>query len=330
MIGQGMKCDECYTEAQHRHCLTFVFFVTREPLVINPRGHISGEECDEIFQAFERCRGQAKDSGPPMYVIAAYNRDTGELDGQNDEQEASSAENNEKWNPSVASPEWVVLSRAVYLAKRSHEYMHSCLSNFDDASWCSIFHETPNSFKSYSVLMRVGGDFIVDHETSSTGGKLDVTRSTDGLLQSSFTRSMKARNLGPKCLRQKVYRNLRTGNSAVVIPTWQPIQDLVESLRNRFGDYAIFFYNEFCPEVIGIAWRPQVFVQGSFSAMSSEHSCPVTDDWTVDTLVSRNVGDLVREITQYGKNIATSVRIFDETCLSHFNKKQKISQQKDG
>jgi U3 small nucleolar RNA-associated protein 22 len=303
--------------------------LTREPLVINPRGHISDEEYDEIYQAFQRCRGKGKDGGPPMYVIAAYNRDTSELDGQEDLKDASGA-NNEKWRTSVTSPEWVVLSRAVYLAKRSHEYMHNCLSNFDDATWSSIFHETPNSFKSYSVLMRVGSDFIVDQETSSTSGNLEVTRSADGLMESSFTRSMKTRSMGPKCLRQKVYRNLRAGKSTAVIPAWQPIEDLMKSLQKRFGDYAVFFYNEFCPEVIGIVWRPQVFVPGSFSAMSSEHSCPVHDDWKLDTLISKNVGDLLREISQYTANIATSVRIFDDTCLAHFNKKQKTSQHDNG
>jgi U3 small nucleolar RNA-associated protein 22 len=264
-----------------------------------------------------------------MYVIAAYNRGTSELDEQQDLEGASGA-TNEKWRPSVASPEWVVLRRAVYLAKTSHEYMYNCLSNFDDVTWSSIFHETPNSFKSYSVLMRVASDFVVDQETSSTSGDLVGTRSADGLMESSFTRSMKARTMGPKCLRQKVYRNLRAGKSAAVIPAWQPIQDLVKSLQKRFGDYAVFFYNEFCPEVIGIVWRPQVFVPTSFSAMSSEHSYPVDDDWKLDTLISKNVGDLLREISQYTANIATNVRIFDDACLAHFNKKQKRSQHDNG
>lgn len=291
---------------------------------MNPRGHISDEEYDEIYQSFERCRGKGKEGGPPMFIIAPYNRCISDLDDQQDQKNVEAAKS-EKWQQSVFSPEWVVLSRAVHLAKRSHEYMHKCLSNFDNNDWSAIFHETPNAFKSYSVLMRVDHEIIVDKETSSTNGNLEVNSNESGVQQSSFTRSLNARFMGPRALRQNIYRNLRSVETNAVIPGWDPIQSLVASLQMRFGQYAVFFYNELCPEVIGVVWRPHVFVPTTFSALSSDSSCPLDDNWKTDTLVTKNVGDLLRELRQYTKEMVTNIRVFDEACLAHFSKRQKNS-----
>ncbi len=301
----------------------------REPLVVNPRGHISDEEYDDINRAFEKCRSKGKDSGPPIYVIAPYNRCSYDLD-QEEDQNNNHGVNSEKWQQSVASPEWVVLRRLVHLAKRSHEYMYRCLSNFDDSDWSAIFHETPNSFKSYSVLMRVNAELIVDQETSSTSGSLEVIKNEDGTEQSSFTRSMKSLSIGPRTLRQNVYRNVRARKAGDIVPGWNPIQMLVASLQAHFGEYAVFFYNEFCPQVIGIVWRPEVFTPTPFSALSSESSYPVNDNWTGDTLVSRNSSDLLRELTQYTKDMVTNIRVFDDTSLAHFSKRQKVAHDVEG
>jgi len=258
-----------------------------------------------------------------MYVVAPYNRNLGQID---EEKGDSDGHHMFIWKTSTPSPEWAVVRRVVQLAKRSYEYMQTCLRNFDDTDWPAIFHETPNSFKSYSVLMRVDKSFIVDNETSSSGGNLEVDENEEGRRQSSFTRSMKALSAGPKILRQKVYRNLTADKSTdVIIPAYQPLQEVVGILQERFGKYALFFFNEYCPEVIGVVWRPGTFAPVPFSAISSEQRCPQGDEWGNGSLILRNVGDLLREMGQYTKDIVTNIVIFDDKCLAHFSKKQKVS-----
>lgn len=274
---------------------------------------------NDILHVFETIRKKSNFHGPAMYIIAPYNGDI--EDYQNDGVEAQIQG---KWQPSVSSPEWVVLKRVIYLAKRSREYMLHCLVAFDDSDWSPIFRETPNSFKSYSLLMRVHQDFIVDPEASSTGVRFDRVMGQDRVDDSSFARSMQALSLGPKALRQKVYRNLRAGSNQVALPAWQPVCRLVEVLRKRFGRHAVFFYNQSCPEVICVLWRPHVFCPSPFSVMSCEHSYPIDEEWNSNTLVSRNLGDMVREMQAYSRDIVTNIRIFDESCLSHSSKRRRF------
>lgn len=303
--------------------LVATFDWAREPLVVDPRGHIADEEYDDIYKAFQECRGKESDGGPSMYVIAPYNRSIDDLNEEQD-METKDVVKSSRWQHSVPSPEWVVLSRAVHLARRSMEHMHRCVSSFDDTDWQAIFHQTPNSFKSYSLLLRVNTDFLSDNETSSTSGNLEVIKGESGTKLSSFSRSMKAIAMGPKALRQKIYRNLEAGNLHGIIPSWRPIHGLVEALQQRYGTFAVFFYNELCPEVIGVVWRPQVFTPIPFSAMSSENSYPVDDRSNGANLLSRNLGDLIREMTQYTRDTITNIRIFDDTCLPSFSKRRKV------
>jgi len=289
--------------------------------LVDPRGHIDDENYHQIYHVFNSIRKLSKDPGPPMYVIAPYD---GETEDYKDDGVATRMLG--KWEPSVASPELVVLNRIIYLAKRSRHMMHRCLVSFDDSDCMSVFQETPHSFKSYSLLMRVHEDFITDFETSSTGGRLAVDKTEDGQNESSFARSMAALSLGPRLLRQKVYRNLRRGPSNGVVPFWHPVRDLVDRLENVFGRQAVFFYNQNCPEVICVLLRPHVFPPVLFSVMSSERSCPMDYEWHASSHVTRNLGDIVREMFEYSKDIVSDIRVFDETCLSHFSKRQKVDE----
>jgi len=291
---------------------------------VDPRGHIADEDYDDIYKAFQECREKERNGGPSMYVIAPYNRSIDDLN-EGQDLEITDVIKSSRWQQSVPSPEWVVLSRAVHFARRSMEHMHMCISTFDDTEWQAIFHQSPMSFKSYSLLMRVNKDLLADLETSSTSGNLEVMKSEGGAKLSSFSRSMKALTMGPKVLRHKIYRNLGADKYQSIIPSWRPIHVLVEVLQEHFGAFAVFFYNELCPEVIGIVWRPQVFTPSPFSALSSENSCPVDDDWNGTNLASRNPGDLIREMTQYTRGIITNIRIFDDSCLPHFSKRRKLA-----
>jgi hypothetical protein len=227
------------------------------------------------------------------------------------------------WWPSTVSPEWVVVSRAVALAKRSYQFMMKRLLDFDDsAALSAIFQESSTSFHSYSVLLRVSPDLVIDHEASSTGTDLRPLANDDGVLETSYTRSMKARVQGPKALRRKVYRNLQNdlndGNDTLLL-SWQPIESVLASLRHKFGSHALFFYNELAPEVIGLVWRPDTFKPISFSAMTAEFAMPESadsNDWKNDSLVVRNPKDLLREMSEYYQDVVITAKTLDHSGLS--------------
>jgi hypothetical protein len=302
-----------------------LLFVLREPLVVNPRGHISDDEYDEINRVFEKTRGENMDGGAPMYIIAPYDKADIEDSGM-DSTDAVQTVKETEWHASVDSPEWVVVTRAVSLAKRSYDFMFLCLTRFDETDWSAVFHETASAFKSYSILFRVSSEFVVDVDSSSTGGNLDIAN-VDGTPESSFTRCMKSRFQGPKSLRRKVYRNLRADVEGEILYSWRPVQQLVDSLRRKFGTTALFFYNAFSPEVIGVVWRPKTFPPKSFSVMASEYARPTGGNWKSDSLVARNASDLLREMSQFHKDIVTTVKIFDEGCMVHRSKRRKTIDQ---
>ena len=263
-----------------------------------------------------------------MYIIAPY--DKLESDDE-DPLNRNTVKNSEKavWEPNTVSPEWVCLTRTVALAKRSYSFMMRKIMAFGTSNgWSAIFHESAASFQSYSVLLRVDTDFVVDAEASSTDIDLNPASDKNGLLETSYTRSMKARIQGPKGLRRKVYKNIQSSAIDETILRWQPIESLVSSLRERFGAYALFFYNELSPEVIGVVWRPQTFTTMTFSAMTAEYSRPMDDDennWKNDSLVIRNATDLLREMSEYYHYVITTVKIIDESFLVSSSKRQKLS-----
>eukprot|EP00934_Nitzschia_sp_Nitz4_P000925 Nitzschia sp. Nitz4//scaffold6_size259037//47180//50993//NITZ4_001049-RA/size259037-processed-gene-0.4-mRNA-1//1//CDS//3329556818//925//frame0 len=295
----------------------------REPFIVNPRGHISEEEYDTIYQLFEKTRGTSRTDGPAMFIIAPYNKL--ESDNEDEESDAKSQKPSEStWIPSIESPEWVVVTRAVQLAKRSFRFMEECLTKFDDSDWGMVFQESPSSFKSYSLLLRVDKDYIVDSESSSTGGNLSLVENEEGVLTSAYDRSATMLAAGPKVLRQKVYRNLRNDNMDGVLCAWNPVGNLISVLRKEYGNLAVFLYNDMCPEVIGVLWRPGTFEPVSFSAMTSEYRCPVQEPWKSDCLVTRNIGDILREMSERYQDIVVNVRVFDESCLAPFSKRQKV------
>lgn len=223
-----------------------------------------------------------------MYIVAPYDKKEEEEEEQLRATPMKSQKHTSFWAPSTFSPEWVVVGRVVALANRSHQFMMERLVHFDaTADWCAIFQESSTSFHSYNALLRVSPDFVVDHEASSTGvADLNPLTNEDGVLESSYTRSMKARVQGPKALRRKVYKNLLQQNASngagagshSILLSWNPIESLVSTLRSKYGRYALFFYNELAPEVIGLVWRPDAFKALSFSAMTAEYAMPQEAD----------------------------------------------------
>ena len=181
---------------------------------------------------------------------------------------------------------------------------------------------------------------MVDHGSSSTTNDLNPKQTNDPNLidkgqdvQSSYTRSMIVRNEGPKDLRKKAYRNLVTTTAkgggdvseGMILPIWNPVRSVVETLRSTFGQYALFFYNDLAPEVIGLVWRPHTFDTLAFSAMTAEFARPVQDQegWTKDTLVCRSITDLLREMSPYFQDVITNVKIVRDQSKPPPRKKKR-------
>lgn len=207
--------------------LTWVFiFCDRRPLVVDPQGHFSEDQISEISLQFEQSRGLDFLCGPPMYVISPNDRLRNASEDKEDEiigaeQKSSKSKSvYSVWTPTFTQthPERVTLSRAAALAKRSFDFMKMCLSGHEK-DWTAIFRETTSSLMSYSALLRVDQDFVLDSETSSTVANLGmmVSSETQGRIETSYTRSMRARFLGPKQLRMKNYRNLQNGGDHSVL-----------------------------------------------------------------------------------------------------------------
>ena len=92
---------------------------------------------------------------------------------------------------------------------------------------------------------------------------------------------------------------------------WQPVNALVKALRSKYSDYAVFFYNQFSPEVIAMIWRPDAFKPQPFSAVASEFKRPVAGQWKEDSLVIANADDLMEEIGYLSRNVVSTFKVFD-------------------
>eukprot|EP00593_Proboscia_inermis_P010125 CAMPEP_0171298618 /NCGR_PEP_ID=MMETSP0816-20121228/7389_1 /TAXON_ID=420281 /ORGANISM="Proboscia inermis, Strain CCAP1064/1" /LENGTH=602 /DNA_ID=CAMNT_0011773785 /DNA_START=26 /DNA_END=1834 /DNA_ORIENTATION=- len=299
----------------------------RQPLIVDPQHHLTDIDVQTIHSQFEMLRGKNKNGGPPMFLISSHdkpNRTDKKL------KVGVTSTDTDVWMPTYTrqNPERMVLARAVELAKRSYDHLiqttMSCCDNKkkgnEDDAYAAIFRENSSSLQSYSVLLRADHNLIVDPDCSS------MNRSNDGSLlihnqsensgadlHTPFSRSMERLAMGHKFAQKKLYRNVEGGDA--VLYGWQPIRDFVQSLRHRYKNYAVFFYNELAPDVIGILWRPTVFTSQSYSAMTSEYKCPVVDKWQADSLVICNSEEILGEIKTLGRDLIVDVKILDDRSV---------------
>jgi len=300
----------------------------REPLIVDPQAHLSKSDYATISAQFDAVRGSSYMKGPAMYIVSpcTHAHHLEDEDSSNTTAGRQSATEttttNKKWSPifTASHPERVVLLRSVALAERTHRFLESLLMmTGDTTAWPAAFQETAESFRSYSALLRVDSAFAVNAEASSTANHCE-TSMQDGGWMSTYTHSMRRLVEGPKDLRRKLYRNLMAANSADeeadgILLEWNPVQAVVVALRRRLGHWALFFYNDLCPDVIAVVWRPFGPPRG-FSALVSEFVQPTqTDDWQSDTMVTLNVHDLLREIAGVTVDIVTHVKVFDHGPL---------------
>jgi len=288
----------------------------REPLIVDPHGHISDEERSQIYSQFESARGPIFQGGPSMYLISPNDCDKGIPDENSDE---TNIDNN-VWKPTFTTiqPEKVILLRVCALARRSYDHLlHNTVlgdcSTSENISWVAAFQESSTSLKSYDVLLRVDPGLIVDKYSSSTGVDRSLVASIDvdtNTVHSAYTRSLDLQTVGHKKLRKKMYKNLNNGSSSEgILHSWNPVECVLKKLRSKFGHLAVFFYNEYAPDIIAILWRPKSLQSHPFSVLHSEYKRPVEDNWKDDSLASMNTEDILRELHFHVRDIVIDVKV---------------------
>jgi len=289
----------------------------RDPLIVDPHGHISEEEKSQIHSQFEFARGSTSQSGPSMYLISPNDCEK----GMSEETSGESNKDNNVWKPptfTLIQPERVILQRACALARRSYDHLLHSISLSDcsiseNTSWITAFQESSTSLKSYNALLRVDPNLITDKYSSSTGigdsmvASIDVDTKT---AHSAYTRSLDLQTAGHKKLRKKMYKNLNNGNlSDGILLDWNPIESVLKKLRSKFDHLAIFFYNEYAPDIIAVLWRPKALKAHSFSVLHSEYKRPVEEDWKDDSLAVMNADDVLREIHFHVRDIVIDAKV---------------------
>lgn len=87
------------------------------------------------------------------------------------------------------------------------------------------------------------------------------------------------------------------------------MRSLVNILRSKYNEYALFFYNEFAPEVIAMVWRPDAFKSHSFSVGASIFMRPVSELWKDDSFVITNAEDLMAEVEYLTKDVVSNLKV---------------------
>lgn len=155
-----------------------------------------------------------------MYIVAPYDcRDLMSEESNDGEKinKSSPDEGLASWRPAFTqtTPERVTLIRTATLAKRSCDFLLRCLAGSENDKWTAAFRETQASLTSFSLLLRVERNFVVDASYSSTGEQTNFRKSNEGQLETIFSRSMRNQSDGIKALRRKVYRNLNNSEPQV-------------------------------------------------------------------------------------------------------------------
>lgn len=292
------------------HCLHLIatYYWSSEPLIVDPTQQLTEQELSDIQSDFDKLKAKSdnKENVLSMFIV-------GPLDNPAEKKGFCNT-----WIPrsEIRNVEWVVLSRVIALAQRSYDFLYSLMSTSSkemEGYWNSIFCETDVAFRSFSALLRVDQDFAIDSLSSSSMSDTTLQReSITSLIDSGdsmYTKSMRQRYLGPADLQIKTYRNL-TSDKQQVLLHWQPVNQLVQKIKERLAPWIVVFYNHLCPQVIGLLWRPKQ--PRAFSAASSEYSRPTRNsDWKVDTMITVNYHDIMREIQQIAQDVVIDYKLLD-------------------
>ncbi|EJW79913.1 hypothetical protein WUBG_09180 [Wuchereria bancrofti] len=108
-------------------------------------------------------------------------------------------------------------------------------------------------------------------------------------------------------VRQKViYGKLINGPLPVI--DYDPIRDYIKRLRQCFSSVALFFYNKYVGDVIGVVWKPAALIPRDASISSCLHRLKGSDNKLIV-----NTKAILDDFTILGHGIVHSV---SEHCVT--------------
>jgi len=94
----------------------------------------------------------------------------------------------------------------------------------------------------------------------------------------------------------------------------------MESLRSKFGDKALFYFNDLTPDLIAVLWRPDTIKTQPLSVLHSEYKRPVENNWQNDSLVLTNQGDIIADMGHICQDAESEIKILDDRVVKNIAK----------
>ncbi len=121
---------------------------------------------------------------------------------------------------------------------------------------------------------------------------------------------------GAAFARLKVFSNLskkETSLENLVIKegsTPHPVQEaLVVSLREAFGDIALFFWNAQRATEVGVLWKPAAFMSNKFSILESRNKLALlSEDTTATSITVLNITEITAQMLRIGDGLFKQIR----------------------
>uniref|UniRef100_A0A1I8ER67 Nucleolar protein 6 n=1 Tax=Wuchereria bancrofti TaxID=6293 RepID=A0A1I8ER67_WUCBA len=174
-----------------------------------------------------------------------------------------------------------------------------------DRSGCRWTREEPQPLilKRIIVLAKASAALIEQHINNSLPLNLKGLFTTNVSTFCNVTIHIRRRHM----VRQKViYGKLINGPLPVI--DYDPIRDYIKRLRQCFSSVALFFYNKYVGDVIGVVWKPAALIPRDASISSCLHRLKGSDNKLIV-----NTKAILDDFTILGHGIVHSV---SEHCVT--------------
>eukprot|EP00003_Mantamonas_plastica_P025625 TRINITY_DN506_c0_g1_i7.p1 TRINITY_DN506_c0_g1~~TRINITY_DN506_c0_g1_i7.p1 ORF type:complete len:967 (+),score=365.77 TRINITY_DN506_c0_g1_i7:130-3030(+) len=171
--------------------------------------------------------------------------------------------------------------------------------------WKGIFQPVEEDF---DVRITIDPTMVIEpafNLKSKSKGKAGSTKLQDTLHQSAA---------------HTKYANLKDSVNMLpdVLVGLDPVQCYISDLQMRFGEFALFFYNETCPHTVYVSWKPKAFVAQPFKLVQSSYRFPVDVDMgsgsssssssnKIQSATVPNIFEIVAEFKAVGEGLVDQV-----------------------
>uniref|UniRef100_A0A1I7VA14 Nucleolar protein 6 n=1 Tax=Loa loa TaxID=7209 RepID=A0A1I7VA14_LOALO len=168
-----------------------------------------------------------------------------------------------------------------------------------DRSGCRWTREEPQPLilKRIIALAKASSALIEQHISNLAPFNLKGVFTTDVSTFSNVTIHIRGRHM----VRRKVVRG-KLINGPLPVIDYDPVREYVKRLRQCFTSVALFFYNKYVGDVIGVVWKPVALVPRDTSISSCLHRLKGLDDKLVV-----NTKAILDDFTMLGHGIVRDV-----------------------